>query len=102
MDKEKHWNDILNYYHYVENGTCLCDKAIILQSSNNSLSNFMQRFNFTKNKHGKKKVKRLGESIVIYQNLYSYVHHMLFTNNFYYFGSNNPKCRCDSFPDNRR
>ena len=60
MDKEKHWKDILNYYHYVENGTCLCDKAIILQSSNNWLYEFIQCYNFNNNKHSNKKVNKLG------------------------------------------
>ena len=60
MDKEKYWKDILNYYYFVENGTWLCDKARIFQSSNNWLSKFMQRYNFNKNKHSNEKVNKLG------------------------------------------
>ena len=32
--------EILNYYYYVDNSTCLCDKSRIFQSSNNWLSKF--------------------------------------------------------------
>ena len=49
---------ILNYYYYVENGTWSCGKAILSQSSNNWLSNFMQSYNFTKNKITNKRVKK--------------------------------------------
>ena len=47
----------------------------------------MQSYNFTKNKHSNKKVKKIEEIRVICQHLHSYFHHMLFTNNCYYFDS---------------
>ena len=60
MDKEIYWKDILNCYYFVENGTWLCDKDRIFQSSTNWLSKFMQRYKFNKNKYSNKKVKKLG------------------------------------------
>ena len=75
--------DILNYFYYVENVTWLCDKARFYQSSNNWLSKFMQRYNFTKNKHSNKKVNKLEESRERCQCLHSYFYHIFFTHNCY-------------------
>ena len=49
------------------------------------MSNFMQHYNFTKNKNNNKKVKKIEEIRVRCQIFHSYFHHMRFTNNFYYF-----------------
>ena len=72
MDLKKMRREILNSYEYVENGTWLCDKDILYLLSNNWLSKFMQRCNFTKNKHINKNVKKLEESRVICQLSHSY------------------------------
>ena len=45
----------------------------------------MQSYNFTKNKHSNKKVKKIEESRVRCQHFHLYFHLMIFTNNFYYF-----------------
>ena len=71
--------EILNYSYSVKNGTGLCDKARILQSSNNCLSKFMQRYNSTKKKCSSKKVNNIDESRVRLQNFHSYFHHMICT-----------------------
>ena len=73
--------EILNYYYYVYNGTLLCDKSILFQSSNNWLSKFMHRYNFTKNKHSHKKVKKFEGSRIICQRFHSYFYHIFCTNN---------------------
>ena len=52
-------NYILNSYYFVDNGTWLCDQAIIFQSQDNFLSKFMQRYNFTNNEPRNKKVKKI-------------------------------------------
>ena len=62
----------------------------------------MQRYNFTKNKHRNKKVKKLGWSRVRCQPFHSYLHHMICTNNCYSFGSKKPICKYGSFLNHRR
>ena len=46
--------EIINNYYSVEDSTWLYDKPIILQSSNNWLSNFIHSYNFTKKKKKEK------------------------------------------------
>ena len=92
--------DILNINCSVENGTWLCDKAIITQSWNNCLSKFMKCCNFNKNKHRKK--QKLERSRVRYHRFRSYFYHMLCNNNCYSFDSNNPIYNYGSLHTHRR
>ena len=48
---------VINFYYSVENGTWLCDQAIIFQSSKNFLYNFIQSYKFIQKKHIHKKEK---------------------------------------------
>ena len=48
---------VVNSYNSVENGTLLCDKASLSQSSNNWLSKFMHGYNFINKKHINKNYK---------------------------------------------
>ena len=78
-------SEILNSYYSMVNYTWLCDKVRIFQSSNNWMSNFMQRYNFAKKKCSNKKSNTLEESRLRCQRFHSYFNHMLCTNNFYHF-----------------
>ena len=82
--KNKMRKDIINYYYSVENGTCLCDKSRIFQSSINLLSKFLQRYNFVHNKHSNQKVNKFGQSRLRCQRFNSYFHNMISTTKFYY------------------
>ena len=53
------------------------------------------------NKHNNKKVNKIEESRIRYQRFHSYFHHMLCTNNFYLFYSNNPRCKYGYLPTHK-
>ena len=52
--------EILKYYYSLDDGTWLCDKSSILQSSKSFLSKFMHSYNFINKKHINEKDKEPG------------------------------------------
>ena len=69
---QKKSREILNSYFSMENGTWLCDKSRIFQSSDSCLYKFIHSYNSIKNKHGNENDKEPEEIILICQRFHSF------------------------------